>query len=1263
MTPERRQPPNTSAALDLLTCPLEGRVLIEASAGTGKTWSICALFVRLLLEKRLEVGKILTLTFTRAAAAELKTRIRARIHEAQIALEAEEDGARERDAFLGPLIDRLQTEGRRREDLALWMKKALFSFDEASILTLHAFCQRVLGDTPFALGEPFAQTFGEEGVTDAALAEVTADFWRERVIFGALSPRFLAALTRRSPSPVSPELLARLARRQLQKPLARALWPEDFVVEPAEEELLAASGQAASLWRAEGENALALLKAAISSGALNRQSYPEKKLPVWQAAWENWVAAGANFHDLDEKHALFSLAADRLAQKTNKGKATPEHPLFAAAERLRDLCLTLRVWQEQESLRLIKEFLDDFPERLAAHKRRARLVDFDDLPLRLFRALSGDGKNELAAALRRQYPVAFVDEFQDTDPLQYGILSAIYGAAEESAALFMVGDPKQAIYSFRQADLPTYFTARQNVLPECRFSLNDNQRSESGVLAGINALFSAHDRPFMREGLSFTSARRGAKPLPRLVDERAPEEGMRGAFYFQALPEEIGKNNADAEEWAARTVAQEICRLLQAARQGKIYLRWDKNDSEPSREDPLRAGRVAVLVRSHQQGKRMRRALEAVGVQAVEHSQENIYASEEAREMERLLLALLWPRDTRRQKAALASAFLGFRAADIARLDENEAEAETQTRNFLLARQAFFERGVLAAMAALDAQYGVSARLLAQERGERRLTNFLHLEELLHQDERAHGGRLPPETLAGRYARKISAAQTGETGEEVAQLRLESDRDLVQILTIHRAKGLEYDVVFCPFLWKKEQLASDAGLPGTLFHDENNAPVIDYRAGADKARAKREEAEEILRLLYVALTRAAHRCVLLYDARDSVTTGRGSLLNWLAAGMGHTPESWLFDEKAPPDAPELRAAWARILSAAEENTPKERCAPSQESPGTSAPPLKTEEPGQPLSARLFPRVLRPAWRTDSFSGLLRGAAWREETQEHDALAAFPPSSSDMDKEEAESGCAEIPPDDILRFPKGARAGDCLHAFFERLDFSAPPGSPQTKAAAEAVLARYRAGLSDSGDPARRVAQLCRMAEDTFATPLVSGDGAFCLGDLSPSAVTREMAFYLPAQRFDARKVGILMEQAGEPLPRIASAPLSGYLKGFIDLVFQHRGRFYVLDWKSNHLGWRAEEYAPEALDAAMRAHGYYLQARLYQLALHRYLEARLPEYDPARHLGGAYYLFVRGARPDWRVAERAAGVCVLPPRLALLRALEDFFPPARPIGE
>jgi exodeoxyribonuclease V beta subunit len=1202
--------------LDPLACPIDGIRLVEASAGTGKTWTICALVLRLLVEKRLAVQQILVVTFTNAATAELRERLRARIGE----LRDHWRGAAPADDFIAALAARARASW-RDEELAAHLAHALQSFDEAAVFTIHGFCKRALDEVPLTAGVPTALELLQD---DSELRrEAVHDFWRRRVAGGdaALAAHLLACKD-------SPQTFDALLQRHLARPLARLVWPPDIDAVAADDTaaLLQAQEAAHALWQAQRDEIVAGVRGA-AKGVLNGQTYNPKAIDAAAGEWDELLVEAhrpAPIREGDGKAALFGIA--RLREKTNKGKATPAHPFFDAAQTLLDRrAARLRALQLAR-LRLLRELIDEGARRLRETKRERRVVAFDDLLHNLWQRLAGGAVPGLAAALRARYPAALIDEFQDTDPLQFEIFRAIHG--DGGAPLFLVGDPKQAIYRFRNADLHAYLGARR--LAASRHTLPDNQRSDAALIDAVNAVFAANDAAFMLPGLEFRPAGFGRKPRPAFVDASAPQPAL-ALWRLPAGDDGRPLPKAEARRRAVAATAAEIARLLTAAQAGRVHIG----------ERALEAGDIAVLVRSHGHGRLVRAALAARGVASVEVSQASVFASVDAEELERVLAAVCEPGRETLLRSALATVLHGGDAAAIAALDDDAAALLDAVQRYAGYRDAWRGRGVAVMLRQWMAAERVAERLLAGLDGERRLTNLLHLVEALHQASAEHAA---PEALL----RWLQAQRQERRADEAAQLRLESDRHLVQIVTVHKSKGLEYGIVFCPLLWDGYRKPAPSG-DGIALHGDDGALVIDFRAGlspdfdaaAAKARRLQEDAAEDLRLLYVALTRAVHRCVLVCGsylanagAKSAGTTtesGRSGL-NWLVAGQGRAPADWLASGAAQED---IEAAWDALAA----RVPHAIAA--RPWPAADAPPFAPEAvPPEAIAARSPPRTIPPPWRIGSFSSLMHGAVAERAAVDHDLRAAGPATPAETE--------APADADDILRFPRGAAAGECLHAVFERVDFA---DAAQWPVVVADVLHRHGPALATGPEAQDRNARrLLRLLHDVLERPLPVGTASpLVLARVPRSRRIAELEFHLPVDRLEPGLLDRALAQLGYPVPRFGFADLSGFVTGFVDLVFEHDGRVFVLDWKSNHLGNTPADYADASLAAAMAAHGYHLQALLYSVAVARWLRRR---GGHGLAFGGAIYLFVRGVRPGWTTASGTpSGFHFEPPDPRALAAL------------
>ena len=1219
--------------LNPLQCPLDGLNLIEASAGTGKTWNISGLYLRLLVERELSVSQILVVTFTKAATAELRDRIRKRIVEMIDAL----SGGRENsgDAFVADLMAHLEGQGRNESQILARLKLARESFDEAAIFTIHGFCQRALGDAPFSAGQPFQLEAVEDD--SEGLEQVVQDFWRRYIAYPQaelMSPEEHSELSPNTESlppiePMTPMLadylvkhkdsptkLAGIVKAVLGQPLADPIWPQDLdqMALPDATEIESAFHEARAIWQPDaGSSVVEELHRALDEERLKKTSYSPERIDQGFQEWAAWFAsmsaAGGQHRIKDNKLSLYRQDKLAVGQGTKKNMTPPQHDFFEAAEKLLAACEAQDKALEYARLRLLRRLVAEVPNVLRQRRRQQRVVSFDDMLSNLHRALVTDQGDELATALRVRFPAALIDEFQDTDPLQFGIFRTIYAPeGEPGLPLFLVGDPKQAIYRFRNADLHTYLSAQQ--LANAKYSLPRNQRSVPGLIGAGNVLFGANESAFLQSGIEYRPVGVGQKQATLLPLTDTSAENRADLQIWTLRTGEGGMpTREDAKQLAANATVGEIVRLLNAGMAEEIRI-GDRG---------LTAGDIAVLVRSHREGKLMRRTLEAQGVACVELSLASVWTTLEAEELERILLAIAERRDGL-LRAALATDLLGGTAETLDALGEEEAYFFARVDRFAGYRDLWEKKGFPVMFRQLLRDEGVESRLLGQPSGERRLTNLLHLGELLATAAQTHEG-------IDALLRWLHGCRTETAGGEGAQLRLESDSQRVKIVTIHKSKGLEYNLVFCPFLWDGYRNSKPREADLRRYYDpEVDGSVIDFDPasyGSDpvKALIRFEDAAESVRLMYVALTRAVYRSYLIAGVysnagRNGPTYGEASrsLLNWLACGQGVAPEDWIDSRKNQQTPEGILEAWHSLTqwSGAEV-----KASLSIEPLPVLAqiPQLNKPKSDLEYSARKLSRTVGEAWNRGSFSGMIRRRPVGEEGADHD-----------QDVEGSGKRLArpdDIDGSDILAFPRGAFAGNCLHSLFEHADFA---DSTQWPAAIVRALTDYpQRGADKVGE------QMAGVLANVLNTPLPdAGGGSYLLAEVPRGDQLRELSFTLSARRIEAQMLNALISQVGLNVPRLAFRDIQGYLNGAIDLVFRQAGRYYLLDWKSNHLGYSARDYTLPRIREEMRDHAYALQSLVYTLALHRFLASRLPDYDYERDFGGAYYLFVRGVRPGWK---------------------------------
>ena len=612
-----------------------------------------------------------------------------------------------------------------------------------------------------------------------------------------------------------------------------------------------------------------------------------------------------------------------------------------------------------------------------------------------------------------------------------------------------------------------------------------------------------------------------------------------------------------------------------------------------------------------------------------------------------MLIAINQPSRDALLRGALATEMMGCDAARVAEISGDEAELMGYLQRFADYRDLWLRQGVGVMYRKFLTDEKVSARMLRRDDGERRLTNLLHLGEQIHQAAATHES---PDALL----RWLATKRRDGAADEVAQLRLESDRNLVQIVTIHKAKGLEFPIVFCPFLWDGNTRFGGPKPEGREYHDDDGTAVVDFRPddeiGDEKDAIddaiKLEESAESLRLIYVALTRAVYRCYVIAGTYTTNSFGRPH------DGGEHEEPPQLARRRRQRIAAELvrREALAgrhrrRVASpgraAGAPPRPRPAARRARHAGRAGPDPRRNRSPPCPRRRRSRPRGGSAASAASPATRRARAAA-----NDHDARIA------DVAKRIG-APPPDIAPDDILRFPRGTSAGECLHAIFERIDFTAPAGWNDAIARGLSAHPQFLPGVRAAEQSPLLASMAARMLTDVTRTTLPDG---IVLGSIPTTRRLTELEFSLPAPRVSAHALNAALRSLGYDVPRLAFRDLEGYLKGFIDLVFEHGGRYYVLDWKSNHLGYAPSDYGPAALQAAMAEHSYHLQYLLYALAVDRYLRHRVPGYRHDTHFGGVLYLFVRGVRPDWVNADGTpAGVFHHRPTAATLARLDALF--------
>ena len=1150
---------------DALKTPLVNGVnLIEASAGTGKTYTLAMLVLRFVVEQNLPLEKILVVTFTKAATEELKERVRLRLAEAKRAANGQTENI---DKALVQWLNGLSIE---RSDIVHRLQTALLTIDQASIFTIHSFCQKVLREHALESG----QLFNAELTDD--LAQITQscadDFWRKQLY----------------------------ERRAWEAAILTANYDTPDKLLDSVKNI----GHHVTIYPTELKDIDTLLielKHYFDLAQIEfnrcREKLQDSLDKFKKGAEENFIALNAwlngdtvqidkkAFHFLTTVGIFDSLNSKKVSKKNQEAFVSElgiNTQLFDKLQNTFDQCGLMLRRQLVETLRY------EIDQRLL--QRNA--LTYDHLIIRLDEALRGENKSEqLIQELRQRFSVALIDEFQDTDDSQWFIFKSLFAA--QSQYLYLIGDPKQAIYKFRGADIYSYLDAKHSANES--FTLEKNWRSHPNLVQAVNRLFQ-RDKTFLIEELDFNpvvpaNKREDGeiffenKPLPPLMLWQLVPEGE---FWST-------KQNKIVETQFCHAVTQEILALL-----NDDYVLQPENRR-------LKPKDIAILVRTNKQAKAYQTTLRDVGVPSVLNSTESVFTTTEAMDLHTLLNALVNPADTEALKHALTLNWFASipHGQAFYRLINDETALDAWLNKFLTYHEQWQKTGLMAMMHAFLVAENVTHQLAKSPLAERQLTNICHLLELLQQaalDEHLS----PQKTLDWLRIAITNALEKKNSSSDNQQLRLESDEDAVNIVTMHRSKGLEYEVVFCPSLWLNNYLQQDdiaqCHIDGKMSVDLGSRDFEKHRE-----LALEEQRAEDCRMFYVAVTRAKYRCYLAWaDVRTEKAANNSAMAhlfefeNTDAASQQNTFENL---KKSLPDCFDFACLFE-----------------SEKPDGHYTPEIKTE-------------ILHHQTRQRDFRFSPR------QVSSYTALSALSRQNiPDLPEDKAQEP-SEIAAPIMLDLPRGAHTGNVVHDLLEQYPFSELAQNADISAVRDKACLRY-------GLKVVRPEILDELLQRVVQTPLSKNDTDFCLMNLPALHCLKEMPFYLATQKINTAQINHILADESS-YQTLDSKTINGYLTGFIDLICVYENRYYVMDYKTNAL----PDYEPETLLQAMREHNYGLQYWLYSVVLHRYLRHRLKDYDIEQHFGGVCYLFVRGMQPEIPLS----GVYTVKPASEKIVALADLF--------
>ena len=1156
---------------------LKGINLIEASAGTGKTYTIAILVLRFVVERNVAIQNVLLVTFTKAATEELKERVRIKLAEARRAL------AGRKDAIDSRVIEWLENLSLEPDLIKQRLDLALLDIDQAGIFTIHGFCQRVLLEHALESG----QLFNAEMLSDLSdIKQACADdFWRRQIYSRSIWEAAVLTADYKTPD----TLLASI----------------DFV---SEQITVFPSVQSLDIALAHLQSAVEAAKPIIDGceeSLKNRftdekfkTSYIESfdslfcSLKDWLLGHTARIPCSEAFALLTEKGLVNALHGNKF--RANKSQTAEQRK----ADYLNDLNINTAPFDDlfraikQIPLVMRRALLETLRLGLDKQLQQLNKLSFDSLISRLAEVLRGTEAIHLIEELQQRFAVALIDEFQDTDDSQWAIFSHIFAAP--SHYLYLIGDPKQAIYKFRGADIYAYLDAQKQA--QHRFTLGKNWRSHPQLVDAVNALFK-RERAFMLKELTFHNVKpalsadagvlcKAGKVIAPMMCWQLPESGSKKGYWRPDRKEAAGE--------ISLAVANEIVDLL-----------TEDYTLKPANRK-LQPKDIAILVRTNGQARDYQAVLRAAGVPSVLNSTESVFTSREAADLYTLLQAVANPGDSRFLKQALTLDWFALNGQALYQLVNNETALDAWTSRFLGYFLEWQQAGLMAMMRSLLTTEKIEITLSKSVMAERQLTNLHHLIELIQQavidDHLGINKTLDWLRLAIFKANKNSGSAENQ------QLRLESDEDAVQIVTMHRSKGLEYAIVFCPYLWQRSiRLQSEKGL---IQCHENGRMIADLGSEEFERRrgqALNEELAEDLRILYVAVTRAKYRCYLAWaDVRTEAAENNSAM-------------AWLLDF-AEADFSRQQS----ILSGFKEQSETAFDYRLLEVPGEINRSYQKPISAAKLQAKKRLRQLVTSWQMSSYTALSALSL-------HEAPEL--PEDKAGEQQTIEPEIAE------LALPKGAHTGNVVHELLENIAFMDLAKHQDISALRDKACQRYGLKLDRPG-------VIDELLQAVVTTPLSETDALFCLMNIAEQQCLKEMPFYLSMQSLDASQINRILQDIPTYQP-LNNKGMCGYLTGFIDLVCEYNGLFYVMDYKTNSL----MDYTNESLVQAMQEHNYGLQYWIYSLVLHLYLQKRKSNYRYDLHFGGVRYLFVRGMQPG----SPMSGVYQARPDLKRIEALADVF--------
>lgn len=1066
--------------------------LIEASAGTGKTYSIAILVLRLILFKDIPIGKILMVTFTNAAVAELELRIRKFVREASRWAESDRNSREGFDKTILEIVD-LAIKEKGIDQVRILLSDARIFLDEISVFTIHSFCQRTLMEFAFETGQLFnCELAADDG---SLLESAVNEYWRSHIT--TISPIVLKELIKSGK--ISRGILSVL----VSKVISGKKFIDEYIPEDIEEVL-------ESLYRKLEEKknkCMSYIEENIVeiTEKVNTNSYTKK-----------WFGSA-----LRDPEVFFNVFLTKINEKTTI-KVLPE--LIAVFYEYQKVGEEILEHVNNETIRIYHDAIEKMEEYIRTRKAERNNLSFDDLIQNLYEAIRNDKSKSIRKVVLEKYTAVFIDESQDTDQVQLDIFEDLFGNSK--TIVFYIGDPKQSIYRFRGADLDSYKKAARNVAHQ--FTMKVNFRSTPPLIDAMNRFFCIEADFFKDSQILYEEVKNGA-------DHGALLYNNEQVVPFELL---IGDNNKDS---LVSSVCNEINNLLCE----NYYI--GKNGAQ----ERVKPSDIAVLVRSKADASGIRNELGKLGIPSVTIDESSVMKSYEALDIMFIIHAMISPSNGNINRA-LINNFTGLTKENLL-----EGDRDVHLDRFRNYKELLGHSGVYNALMRFYEDYRVRQVAFQQSEGQRIIANFLQVAELLHK--KYVKDYSSPEQLVDWMKRIFDGEETN--GDEYVQ-RIESDENAVHIVTVHKSKGLAYNIVFAPNLNMNYEYDSNArkrnhGLIEFKRDEKSCISCIESAENLDDYRS--ETLQEARRQAYVAITRAVYKCYvgMVADTKGKCKSGS---LNQI---LDQFPLDELLFRK--------RIGVPRIGVFKQDSSQKKR------------------------KARSFTGEIDNSWKVMSYSGI---------AEKHDRVDY---GISEMGK--------ELYDQFVFRdMPKGKDLGLFLHEVMENISFS---DRATWGPVLETVGRKYPETIYN-GDLQEKYLALIE-AVMTASVPL--GNTPFSLENISQKEKLPELSFYYGFRDFMPEWIA----EDEDVIPG-SGASYSGMMYGIIDLFFRYNGKYYILDWKSNHIGNNVSEYGKDNLHKAMIANSYNLQSYIYTVVAVRFLKQNLKDFDYARDFGGSIYVFLRGAR-------------------------------------